>query len=160
LFSWCASTTWRRDVELAQLVSAAASRPEFCDRVAVVARDRIIEGPLRDAPACAPRLGEILHAGPRVAEPASVEARARLEILVWEAGASALEAPDLGAWLGGSRQTFDAMIRAPGRRAPGPRARREVPRSKRGGHAGRESPRACRPEDPGPARVPASSRAA
>jgi hypothetical protein len=113
LFAWCAATTWRRDVELAQLLAAAASRPEFRDRVALVARDRVIEGPLRDALACAPRLGDLLHAGPRVHESASIEARARLEILVWEAGASALEAPDLGHWLWGSRAIFDAMIRDP-----------------------------------------------
>jgi eukaryotic-like serine/threonine-protein kinase len=33
--------------------------------------------------------------------------------LIWEAGASALEVPDLGNWLWGSATTFDAMIRGP-----------------------------------------------
>ncbi len=45
--------------------------------------------------------------------PGNAEARARLEILLWEAGASALEVPHLGPWLWGSRETFDAMIGGP-----------------------------------------------
>ncbi|HEX3769954.1 MAG TPA: hypothetical protein VHV30_03770, partial [Polyangiaceae bacterium] len=105
--------SWRRDVELGPLLEAAAKRPEFRDRVPLVARDRVIEGPLRDALACAPRLAEVVHAGPRVGDPASVEARARLEILLWEAGASALEGPDLGPWIWGAPVTFEAMVGAP-----------------------------------------------
>jgi hypothetical protein len=40
----------------------------------------------------------------------NAEARARLEILIWEAGASALELPALGAWVWGSPATFEALI--------------------------------------------------
>src|SRR5262249_6423331 len=39
--------------------------------------------------------------------------RARLEILIWEAGASALEVPELGRWIWGSAETFEAMVRGP-----------------------------------------------
>jgi eukaryotic-like serine/threonine-protein kinase len=109
LFSWCAASTWRREVNLARLLSIAAKLPSFRDRVAAVARDRVVEGPLLDALACAPLLGDLLDE----ATPASVEARARLEILVWEAGASALEIPALGGWLWGSRATFATMVERP-----------------------------------------------
>jgi hypothetical protein len=109
LFSWCAASTWRRDVELAKLLAIAAKHPTYRDRVAAVARDRVVEGPLLDALACAPLLGELLDEG----SPASIEARARLEILVWEAGASALEIPALGPWLWGSRATFSTMVDRP-----------------------------------------------
>ena len=59
--------------------------------------------------ACAPLLGN----GADLALPESVEARARLDILIWEAGASALEVPHLGPWIWGSPETFEAMIRGP-----------------------------------------------
>jgi eukaryotic-like serine/threonine-protein kinase len=74
-----------------------------------VARDRVVEGPLLDALACAPLLGD----GLSLASPANAQARARLEILIWEAGASAIEIPHLASWLWGSPETFEAMIRGP-----------------------------------------------
>lgn len=109
LFAWCAASTWRRDVQMARLLAAAAAQPAFRDRVPAVAHDRVVEGPLVDALACAPLLGT----GAQLASPANAEARARLEILIWEAGASAHEVPDLGRWLWGSSDTFDAMVRGP-----------------------------------------------
>lgn len=109
LLSWCASSTWRRDSSLAPLLALAAAQPALRDRAAAVARERVVEGPLIDALACAPLLGD----GSQLALPENEEARARLEILVWEAGASALEVPNLGKWLWGSSATFDAMIAAP-----------------------------------------------
>src|SRR5262249_21325312 len=36
-----------------------------------------------------------------------------LEILVWEAGASAIEVPELANWIWGSSSTFDAMVWQP-----------------------------------------------
>lgn len=109
LFAWCAASTWRRDTSLARLLASAASQPAFRDRVAAVARERVVEGPLVDALACAPLLGD----GAELARPVNAEARARLEIAIWEAGASALEVPDLGKWLWGSASTFNAMIATP-----------------------------------------------
>jgi len=110
LFSWCTATTWRRDVRMAKLLALAAEAG-FRERVVAVARERVLEGPLLDALACAPLLGD----GLALALPANIQARARLEILVWEAGASAVEVPDLGRWLWGSPDTFEAMIRGPAR---------------------------------------------
>jgi serine/threonine-protein kinase len=109
LLAWCASSTRRRDVDLARLLAAAAKHSTLRDRVPSIARERVIEGPLADALACAPLLGD----GSELALPENSEARARLEILVWEAGASGLEVPDLGRWLWGSRTTFEVMIAGP-----------------------------------------------
>src|SRR5580704_2698187 len=109
LFSWCAASTWRRDARIAKLLTIAAANTAFRERVVTVARERVVEGPLLDALACAPLLG----GGDELARPENSEARARLEILVWEAGASAVEVPELGAWVWGSRATFDAMVAGP-----------------------------------------------
>ncbi len=110
LFAWCAASTWRRDAHIARLLAIAA-HPDGMhrDRVAAVARERVVEGPLLDALACAPLLGT----GKSITLPENAEARARLEILVWEAGASALEVPDLGRWLWGNAETFEAMVEVP-----------------------------------------------
>jgi serine/threonine-protein kinase len=111
LFLWCSASTWRRDARLSPLLTIAAGKAQFRERVAAVARDRVVEGPLLDALACAPLLGD----GTVLALAENAEARARLQILVWEAGASALEVPVLGKWLWGSRDTFELMIRNPAR---------------------------------------------
>lgn len=109
LFAWCGASTWRRDAEIAKLLSLASVQKGFRQRVALAARGRVVEGPLLDALACAPLVGD----GADLSLPGNAEARARLEILLWEAGASALEVPHLGPWLWGSRETFDALIGGP-----------------------------------------------
>jgi serine/threonine-protein kinase len=109
ILTWCEASAGRRDVAIAKLLSLAASRPGLADRVAAIARDRVVEGPVLDALGCAPLLGD----GKRLVLAENAQARARLEILVWEAGASALEVPELGPWLWGSKDTFEAMIGAP-----------------------------------------------
>ena len=63
LFSWCVASTWRRDVRMAKLLSAAVAEDRFRDRVVAAARDRVVEGPLLDALACAPLLGDGLALG-------------------------------------------------------------------------------------------------
>ncbi len=64
-----------------------------------------------DALRCAPFSGD-----PRwLASSAHAQARARIDILFWEAGASALQLPELGPWLWGSEQAFGALIGAPAR---------------------------------------------
>ncbi|CAN5628648.1 hypothetical protein BH09MYX1_BH09MYX1_59530 [soil metagenome] len=108
VFAW-ASSTGRRDARIAPLLALAAAQPKLKDRVPAAARERVVQGPLVDALACAPLLGD----GSVLTLPENAEARARLEILVWEAGASALEVPALGKWLWGSTATFDAMIAEP-----------------------------------------------
>ena len=109
VLAWCAASTWRRDVRLAGVLARGAKRGSHAAAIARIARDRVVEGPLLDALGCAPLLGD----GAALALPENAEARARLEILIWEAGASALEVPALGPWLWGARSTFDAMIRGP-----------------------------------------------
>ena len=109
LLAWSRASTWRRDVQLAKLLGHAAGMPALADVAAEIARGRVVEGPLVDALACAPLLGT----GADLALPANAEARSRLEILIWEAGASALEVPHLGKWLWGSRETFQVMIKEP-----------------------------------------------
>jgi hypothetical protein len=111
LLAWCAATTWRRDTQLAGLLRRAATHERHRDRVTAIAHDRVVAGPLVDALGCAPLLGD----GSTLALPENIEARARLEILVWEAGASAREIPALGKWLWGSPETFEEMIRGPAR---------------------------------------------
>lgn len=109
VFAWCAASTWRRDTSMASFLAAAAALPAFRERATDVARERVIEGPLLDSIACAPLLGD----GAKLAAPENAEAHARLEILIWELGASALEVPTLGKWIWGSQGTFDMMIRDP-----------------------------------------------
>ncbi len=109
LLAWCSASTWRRDTVMSGLLALAATKPELAARAVLVARERVVEGPLLDAITCAPLLGD----GRSLSEPENGEALARLEILIWEAGASALEVHALGGWLWGSPDTFEAMIRGP-----------------------------------------------
>lgn len=113
IFAWCTANIKRRDARLAPLLELAGSHDAFRDRVPAVARQRVVEGPLLDALACAPLVG----GGVELSMPINVEARARLEILIWEAGASAFEVPGLAKWLWGSHETFEVMIRGPARGA-------------------------------------------
>jgi eukaryotic-like serine/threonine-protein kinase len=112
LLLWCGACTWRRDVELAQLLTIAMASG-FEEQARAIARDRVIEGPLLDALACVPLLGD----GADLLLPVNIEAHARLQILIWETGAIALEVPNFGAWLWRSPATFNAMIRDPARGA-------------------------------------------
>src|SRR6188768_2136781 len=113
LLLWCYASTWRKDIELAKLLASARAVPGFEERVAAVAAQRVIEGPLLDALECVPLLGT----GAALRLPANAEARARLEILIWEAGASAREVPAFGRWLWTSRDNFEELIRNPARGA-------------------------------------------
>ncbi len=109
LLAWCAANVRRRDARMAPVLAAAAKRDALRERAVSIARERTVEGPLRDAVACAPLLGD----GEALASAENAEARARLEILVWEAGGCALEVPALGAWIWGRESTFDAMVHGP-----------------------------------------------
>ncbi|RLB66189.1 MAG: hypothetical protein DRI90_00030 [Deltaproteobacteria bacterium] len=109
ILSWCSASAWRRDVWIAQILGIAATKPQLQPLVPGVAGQRVVAGPLSDALACAPLIGD----GAQLRLPINAEVRARLEILIWEAGASALEVPDLGAWLWGSQETFRVLISEP-----------------------------------------------
>ncbi|MCB9632538.1 MAG: serine/threonine protein kinase, partial [Sandaracinus sp.] len=99
------------DTRLAHVLSAAAKHEEHRVRARIIARNRIVQGPLHDALACAPLLGT----GDTLRQPESFEALARMEILLWEAGACALQLPDLGKWVWGSHETFEAVVATPAR---------------------------------------------
>ncbi|MBW2453784.1 MAG: serine/threonine protein kinase [Deltaproteobacteria bacterium] len=109
LLAWCSASAWRRDAWIAPILDVAATQDDLKDQVAGVASQRVVSGPLQDALACAPLMGD----GGELRLPANAEARARLEILFWEAGASALEVPSLGAWIWGSQETFRVLIGEP-----------------------------------------------
>ena len=109
VLTWCSTSAWRLDVEMAPLLVSAAAVPHLHEMVRGVASSRIVTGPLLDAVRCAPLLGR----GEQLDLAAVAEARARLEILLWEAGARALPIPELGEWLWGDDETFDIMIRKP-----------------------------------------------
>ncbi|MEZ4446879.1 MAG: serine/threonine-protein kinase [Polyangiaceae bacterium] len=109
LLSWCSASAWRRDTWMAPLLAQASEVESLHERVPWVASERVVAGPLFDALACAPLLGD----GRKLALPANAEARARLEILIWEAGASALEVPELGHWIWSNQSTFKAMVGEP-----------------------------------------------
>ncbi len=108
LFLWCTASTWRRDVHLARLLHHAAAS-SYAGHVDGVARARVVEGPMVDAFGCVPLLGK----GEQLVAEENVEAISRLEILLWEAGASAMEVPHLGAWIWGSSSTFEALVEGP-----------------------------------------------
>jgi serine/threonine-protein kinase len=110
LLAWCSASAWRRDVWISPILTMAAAQPALRPHLPRAARDRVVSGPLRDALLSVPYVGD----GGALAMPAAAEARARLEILVWEAGASALEVPELGPWLFGRSETFDEMVHVPG----------------------------------------------
>jgi serine/threonine-protein kinase len=111
VFLWCAANAARTEARLARVLAAAMKRPEHRERALLIARNRIAQGPLVDALECAPLLGD----GEALRSPESFEAMARMEVLVWEAGACALQLPTLGRWIWSSLDTFETLVAAPAR---------------------------------------------
>ncbi len=109
LLTWCSSSAWRADTAMRPLLATAAQDPELQRAVAGAARERVVSGPLIDALACVPLMGD----GSDLEHPVNAEVRARLEILVWEAGSRALELPDFGAWIWNSPKAFESLIGTP-----------------------------------------------
>ncbi len=113
VLNWCEAHAAKRNLQLWSVLGRCATLMPLRDKVRAVARCRVVQGPLLDALGCAPLLGD----GTELASTDNAQARARLEILIWEVGARALEVPTLGRWLWGSKATFEAMIRQPARGA-------------------------------------------
>src|SRR5690606_38300750 len=111
IFVWAAAHAGRSDTKLAHVLAAASQHEDHRVRARIIARNRIVQGPLVDALACAPLLGT----GDALRQPESFEALARMEILLWEAGACALQLPTLGKWIWGSHETFEAVVATPAR---------------------------------------------
>lgn len=106
LFRWCECAVSQIDVCLAPLLRSGEQHFHSRELIVELARERVIQGPLLDALLSVPLLGS----GDQLLSPENREARARLEILIWEAGASAWQIPELGRWLGSKESTFEAMI--------------------------------------------------
>lgn len=113
LLAWCGASATRSDARIAPLLAHADGVDMHHALVPTLARGRLLEGPLVDALMCAPLAGDPAW----LADPAHAQVRARLDILVWEAGASALQLPELGAWLWSSEVTFENLVGQPARGA-------------------------------------------
>lgn len=111
VFLWCAASVGEADVAIAGLLAIAAAHPDYVERTLFVARNRVVQGPLRDALACVPLLG----GAEEIAAEQNFEARARIEILVWEAGARALQLPAFGEWIWSDPGIFEVVIAGPAR---------------------------------------------
>ncbi len=111
LLLWAAANAARRDSKLAPVLEAAMGVEELAPQARVIARNRVVQGPLEDAMACMPLLGR----GDQLSNPANGEALARMEILIWEAGACAFQMPNLGKWVWGSTETFEGVVADPAR---------------------------------------------
>lgn len=111
LVHWLHGATGRAEVRMAPILALALQQPEFAEEARLLARRRLIQGPLLDGLACLPLLGsaEVLS------HHENSEARARLEILIWDAGASALTIPELGAYVWSSKAAFEELIGEPSR---------------------------------------------
>jgi len=106
---WCFASVARPDVQLADILTAANTVPKYRERVEHAARSRVLEGPLFDALMCVPLLGS----GKGLDHEENAGARSRIEILLWEAGASAVQIPELGRWIWQSADNFDALVGRP-----------------------------------------------
>ena len=109
LFAWCDAVVGRVDVTLAPLLAQARKNAPTRELSIALARRRVVQGPLLDALDSAPIVGS----GGQYRRPENEQARARIEILLWDAGAGATHAPELGAWIFGSDETFDEFVAIP-----------------------------------------------
>jgi len=82
LLSWCAASVHRADVRAFPILQALGKVENFAERVLEIARDRVVQGPLEDALSCVGVVGR----GSSLGSVENTEARARIEILLWEAG--------------------------------------------------------------------------
>jgi len=111
LLLWAAANAGRTDARLGPILSAAVGDEELGRQARIIARNRVVQGPLEDALMCVPLLGT----GKQLVRPENGEALARIEILIWEAGACALQIPALGKWIWGSNDTFEGVVADPAR---------------------------------------------
>jgi eukaryotic-like serine/threonine-protein kinase len=107
VLAWAESVASRSDVVIAGLLDLALRAHQAPSRLIRAARARVLAGPLIDALRCLPLAGDTEW----FAEDAA--ARARIELLVWEAGAAALSIPRLGAWLFSSEDLFERWAMRP-----------------------------------------------
>lgn len=107
--AWLGASVSRSDVRFAPLLASASALPALAGQTIELARARVVQGPLLDALCCAPLLGS----GKAFDAQGNEQARARLDILLWDAGASALSVPELGSWVWSDSDTFESFIAVP-----------------------------------------------
>ncbi len=103
VLAWLHTMAGERSQALAPLLRAARHHANAAD-VARLAQARVVAGPLFDGLLCLPFTGTaewLVH---------DRAAMAKLDLLVWEAGASALSLPELGAWLWQDEQALDDLV--------------------------------------------------
>lgn len=110
---WCSGNAWRGDVRMAPCLKRASQHSQLSQWAAQVGQERLLCGPLLDAIECAPLLGT----GAQLGLSTHRQHRARLDILLWEAGARAIELPTFGAWLFSSQAAFRELVSRPARGA-------------------------------------------
>src|SRR5690606_15415833 len=107
--AWIGAVVARPDVRLAPLLGLAKKSASHQRRADQILRRRVVEGPLVDALCAATHLGP----GSEFSKPENEQPRARMDILVWAAGASALQVPEIGAWIFEQESTFDVFVAGP-----------------------------------------------
>ena len=98
---WC-------DVCIVLIFVVVAVYGDFCDCVFDVVRDRIVEGPLFDVFVCVLLFG----CGDELVVSFNIEARVRMEILIWEVGVSVVVVLEFGVWVWGSNEMFEVLVGA------------------------------------------------
>ena len=108
VLAWSESVASRGDVVIAGLLELAIHAHQAPSRLIRAARARVRSGPLFDALRCVPLAGDPEWIFDDEAT------RARIELMIWEAGAAALSIPRLGAWLFSNEALFERFARKPG----------------------------------------------
>ncbi len=105
VLAWARGVAAKRDLVLAPLLESARAGGAG-DAVERAARARVLHGPLVDALSCLASTGDASW----LAGDSAAAARARLDLLVWEAGAAALSIPALGPWLWSDSRARQMLI--------------------------------------------------
>jgi serine/threonine-protein kinase len=108
VLAWAEAVATRRDLVLAPLLSEALRALQPPSRLIRTARARVSGGSLVDGLLCLPLAGDPAW----MFEPEHRAARARTELLVFEAASRALSLPALGNWIFQNPELFDRLISA------------------------------------------------
>lgn len=106
--TWVSASAERRDLVLAPLLRSLCRADATRDRVERAARERVLGGPPADALACVALTGDPEW----MSEPEHRRTVARLQLLLWEAGAAATSVPEIGPWLLRTRAFHPLVLHA------------------------------------------------
>lgn len=113
LLGWCRASATRSDVRLHGFLQVLCEMEGLRDAAMKVLRARIVKGPLQDALSSATVLGTLSD----LAHEDNRHARTRLEILLWEAGGTSIDAPEFGRFVWSSRAHFEEFVLRPAKGA-------------------------------------------